>query len=276
MERISIEIKHKIAHFLTLESAKNLSITSSIWRHATYSRIWNKPRFRGILLSDLKNLAHLPIHQLHTSDIIDRPINFRNLVEVLKRFQTLQLVIIDHRGYVDNIHMLKELDCKLIIYFDKLMIRNTQNIQAVIDVLKMLTPEAVYLEEEISSKDLSPSNIMTMRNINLKTLSSFHLGATYLFHPWQELQNLKTLKKLRLISGSYLIKKNLEMFEILYVHAPMLDYTSPYNQPAYNIENNKEHITVLIESLEHFRIIKYLKMDVYIVLWDIIFYIENK
>ena len=123
MERISIEIKHKIAHFLTLESAKNLSITSSIWRHATYSRIWNKPRFRGILLSDLKNLAHLPIHQLHTSDIIDRPINFRNLVEVLKRFQTLQLVIIDHRGYVDNIHMLKELDCKLIIHFDKLIIK---------------------------------------------------------------------------------------------------------------------------------------------------------
>ena len=140
----------------------------------------------------------------------------------------------------------------------------------------MLTPEAVYLEEEKSSKELSPSNIMTMRNINLKTLSSFHLGATYLFHPWQELQNLKTLKKLRLISGSYLIKKNLEIFEILYVHVPMRDYTSPYNQPAYNIENNKERITVLIESLEFFRIIKYIEMDLYLVLWDIIFYIENK
>ena len=56
----------------------------------------------------------------------------------------------------------------------------------------------------------------------------------------------------------------------------MLDYTSPYNQPAYNIENNKEHITVLIESLEFFRIIKYIEMDLYLVLWDIIFYIENK
>ena len=135
----------------------------------------------------------------------------------------------------------------------------------------MLTPEAVYLEEEKSSKELSPSNIMTMRNINLKTLSSFHLGATYLFHPWQELQNLKTLKKLRLISGSYLIKKNLEMFEILYVQTPALDYTS-----SYKIGNNKEHITVLIESLEFFRMIKYIEMDLYLVLWDIIFYIENK
>ena len=140
----------------------------------------------------------------------------------------------------------------------------------------MLTPEAVYLEDEFSPKDLSPSNIMAMQNINLQTLSSFHLGETYLFNPWQELQNIKTLKKLRLISGSYLIKKNLEMFEILYVHAPMLDYTSPYNQPAYNIENNKEHITVLIESLEFFRMIKYIEMDLYLVLWDIIFYIENK
>ena len=85
----------------------------------------------------------------------------------------------------------------------------------------MLTPEAVYLEEEKSSKELSPSNIMTMRNINLKTLSSFHLGATYLFHPWQELQNIKTLKKLRLISGSYLSEKKLEMFKILYVQTPV-------------------------------------------------------
>ena len=123
MEHISIEIKYKIAHFLTLESAKNLSITSSIWRDATYSRIWNKPSFRGILLNDLKNLAHHPIQQLHTSDIIERQLNFRNLVEVLKRFQSLQLVIIDHKGYVDNIHMLKELDCKLIIHFDKLIIK---------------------------------------------------------------------------------------------------------------------------------------------------------
>ena len=136
----------------------------------------------------------------------------------------------------------------------------------------MLTPEAVYLEDEFSPKDLSPSNIMAMQNINLQTLSSFHLGETYLFNPWQELQNIKTLKKLRLISGSYLSEeKKLEIFEILYVQTPALDYTS-----SYNIENNKEHITVLIESLEFFHIIKYIEMDLYLVLWDIIFYIENK
>ena len=270
MEHISIEIKYKIAHFLTLESAKNLSITSSIWRHATYSRIWNKPRFRGILLSDLKNLAHLPIHQLHTSDIIERQLNFRNLVEVLKRFQTLQLVIIDHRGYVDNIHMLKELDCKLIIHFDKLIIKKNTSIQAVIDVLKMLTPEAVYLEDEFSSKDLSPSNIMAMQNINLQTLSSFHLGERYLLNPWQELQNIKTLKKLRLISGSYVSEKKLQMFKILYVQA------SPFYTSEYNIEDNKEHIAVIVESLILFGIIEYIGMGLYLVLFNVVLYIENK
>ena len=188
MEHVPIEIKYKIAHFLTLESAKNLSITSSTWRHTTYSRIWNKPSFRGILLSDLKNLAHHPIQQLHTSDIIERQLNFRNLVEVLKRFQSLQLVIIDHIGYFDDILMLKELDCKLIIHFDKLIIKKNTSIEAVIDVLKILTPEAVYLEGSLASKYLSPVDIMAMQNINLQTLSSFHLVARFLSNLWPELQ----------------------------------------------------------------------------------------
>ena len=212
----------------------------------------------------------------NTSDINECQLNFRNIVKVLKRFQSLQLVIIDHIGYFDDILMLKELDCKLIIHFDKLIIKKNTSIEAVIDVLKILTPEAVYLEGSLASKYLSPLDIMAMQNINLQTLSSFHLVARCLSNPWPELQNIKTLKKLKLISGSYLSEKKLNMFKILYVQSPARNYTSPYNQPAYNIENNKEHITVLIESLEFFRIIKYIEMDLYLVLWDIIFYIENK
>ena len=172
MEHVPIEIKYKIANFLTLESAKNLSITSSIWRNATYNRIWNKPSLRRIPLKDLKNLANHPIQRLYTSDIIEPQLSFQNLVEVLKRFQSLQLLIVDHFGYADNIQTLKELDCKLIIYFDKLKIKN-MGVQAVISVLKMLTPVAVYLEGEFRAKNLNPVDILSMQNINLQTLYRF-------------------------------------------------------------------------------------------------------
>ena len=105
--------------------------------------------------------------------------------------------------------MLKESDCKLKIHFDKLIIKNV-SIQAVMDVLQMLTPEAVYLKGSFAPKYLSPLDIMAMQNINLQTLSSFHLGERYLSNPWPELQNIKTLKKLKLISGSFLSEKKIE------------------------------------------------------------------
>ena len=66
------------------------------------------------------------------------------------------------------------------------------------------------------------------------------------------------------------------MFQILYVKSPARNYTSPYNQPTYNIENNKEHIAVLVESLFFFRTIEYIGMGLYLVLWDVVFHIEDK
>ena len=80
-------------------------------------------------------------------------------------FQSLQRVIIDHIGYFDDILMLKELDCVSTIHFDKLIIKKNISIEAVIDVLKILTPEAVYLEGSSASKYLSPLDIMAMQNI---------------------------------------------------------------------------------------------------------------
>ena len=109
-----------------------------------------------------------------------------------------------------------------------------------------------------------------MQNINLQTLSSFHLAERYYLNPWQELRKIKTLKKFRLISGSYFSEKRLEMFKILYVQA------SPYYTSEYNIEDNKEHIAVIVESLIFFRIIEYIGMGLYLVLFDVVLYIENK
>ena len=162
---------------------------------------------REIGLKDLENLANHPIQRLHTSDIIELQLGFQNLVQVLKRFQSLQLLIVNHFGYADNIQTLKELDFKLKIYFDKLKIKN-MGVQEVISVLEMLTPEAVYLEGEFLAKKLAPSDILSMQNINLQTLSSFHLAAKYYLNPWQKLRKIKTLKKFRLISGSYFLEKD--------------------------------------------------------------------
>ena len=269
MEHVPIEIKYKIANFLTLESAKNLSITSSIWRNATYNRIWNKPRLRKIALKDLKNLADHPIFELHTSDISEPQLGFKNLVQVLKKFQSLQLLIVNHFGYADNIQTLKELDCKLKIYFDKLKIKN-MGVQKAILVLEMINPEAVYFEGEHLTKNLTPSDILSMRNINLQTLSTFHLAAKYYTCPWPELKEIKTLKKFRLVSGSYFSEKHLEMFNITYVQVPHF-YTSRYKEPW-----DKEHIAVIVESLIIFGIIRYIKMGLYLVLWDVVLYIENE
>ena len=107
MDKIPIEIKCKIVNFLTLKSAQNLAVTSLTWYNATYDRIWNRPRLRKIGLKDLKNLTNHPVHQLHTSDILDCQLGFQNLVQVLKKFKSLQILIVNHFGYADDIQMLE-------------------------------------------------------------------------------------------------------------------------------------------------------------------------
>ena len=124
METFPIEIKCKIANFLTLKSAQNLAVTSLTWYRATYDRIWNRPRLKKIGLKDLKNLVNHPVHQLYTSDILECQAGFQNLVQVLKKFKSLQILVVNHFGLAGDIEMLKELDCKFIIYLDRLKIKN--------------------------------------------------------------------------------------------------------------------------------------------------------
>ena len=113
------------------------------------------PRLKNIGLKDLKNLVNHPVHQLYTSDILECQAGFQNLVQVLKKFKSLQILVVNHFGYADDIEMLKELDCKFIIYLDRLKIKN-MGIQKLISVLKMLNPEAIYLEGEFRAKNLLP------------------------------------------------------------------------------------------------------------------------
>ena len=151
MDSIPLEIRYKIANFLTLKSLKNLAITSSIWYNATYDQIWSTPRLRKIKLQDLESLVNHPIQELHTSDISEYQLGFQNLVQVLKKFKSLQILIIDHFGDVDGIQMLEELGCKLRIYLDRLAMKNME-FKKFISVLEILKPEAVYLKETYETK----------------------------------------------------------------------------------------------------------------------------
>ena len=108
-----------------------------------------------------------------------------------------------------------------------------------------------------------------MQNLNLQTLSSYHLAAKYYLSPWLELRKIKTLKKLRLISGSYFSETRLKMFNITYVRADPF-YGSKYVETGF-----QEEISVVVEYLIYFGIVKYIGMGLYLVLWDVVLYIEN-
>ena len=60
------------------------------------------------------------------------------------------------------------------------------------------------------------------------------------------------------------------MFNITYVKAEPL-YTSKYVETGL-----KEEIPVIVEYLIYFGIIKYIGMGLYLVLWDVVLYIENE
>ena len=63
---------------------------------------------RKIQLQDLESLANHPIQELHTSDISEYQLDFQNLVQVLKKFKSLKILIIDHFGDVDDIQPYSE------------------------------------------------------------------------------------------------------------------------------------------------------------------------
>ena len=95
------------------------------------------PRLKNIGLKDLKNLVNHPVHQLYTSDILECQASFQNPVQVLKKFKSLQILVVNHSGYADDIQTLEELDCKFKINLDRLKIEN-MGIQKLISVLGKL------------------------------------------------------------------------------------------------------------------------------------------
>ena len=267
MDSIPLEIRYKIVNFLTLKSLKNLAITSSIWYNATYVQIWSTPRLRKIQLQDLESLANHPIQELHTSDISEYQLGFQNLVQVLKKFKSLKTLIIDHFGDVDNIQMLSQLNCRLRIYLDRLKIRN-MDFKNFISVLRMLNPESVYLADQFEIKKLTPSDILTMKDINLHSLSTHHLTARYLLSPWIELLNITTLKKFRLTRGNYFSETRLKIFNIAYVRVgPLID--GSYLETRY-----KEEISVVIEFLAYHNVIRWIGLGLYMVLYDVELHFE--
>ena len=267
MDSIPLEIRYKIVNFLTLKSLKNLAITSSIWYNATYVQIWSTPRLRKIQLQDLESLANHPIQELHTSDISEYQLGFQNLVQVLKKFKSLKILIIDHFGDVDDIQMLSQLNCRLRIYVDRLKVRNME-FKNFISVLKMLNPESIYLDDQYEIKKLSPSDILTMEDINLRSLSTHHLTARYYLTPWKELLNLTTLKKFRLTRGNYFSETRLKMFNIAYVRAgPLID--GSYLETRY-----REEISVVIEFLAYHNVIRWIGLALYMAYYDVELHFE--
>ena len=275
MDSIPLEIRYKIANFLTLKSLKNLAITSSIWYNATYDQIWSTPRLRKIKLQDLESLVNHPIQELHTSDISGCQFGFQDLVEVLKKFKTLKILIIDHFGNVDvdDIQMLSQLNCRLRIYVGRLKIRSIE-FKNFISVLKMLNPESIYIDDQYDIKKLSPSDILTMEDINLRSLSTHHLTLGFIYHikyyltPWKELLNLITLKKFRLTPGNYLSETRLKMFNIAYVRAgPLID--GSYLETSY-----REEISVVIEFLADHNVIRWVGLALYTVYYDVELHFE--
>ena len=268
MDKIPEEIKCKIVKFLPLKSVKNLAITAWAWYCTTYTQIWNTPRLRKIQLQELESLANHPIQELHTSDISEYQFDYQNLVQVLKKFKSLKLLIVDHCGDVDGIQMLSQLNCRLRIYLDRLKMKNME-FKNFIPVLKMLQPESIYLEEQFEKKQLSPLDILTMRDLNLHSLSTYHLTAKYYVSPWKELLNITTLKKFTINRRSYLSEKKLEMFNIAFVRV------DPCLEGSYYLETEyQEEISVVIEFLAYHSVIIWIGLGLYMALQDIKFYFE--
>ena len=265
MDKVPEEIKCEIVKFLPLKSVKNLAITAWTWHCVTYAQIWTKPRLRKIQLQELKSLANHPIRELHTSDISEYQLDFKNLVQVLKKFKSLKLLIIDHFGYVDDLQILSQLNCRLTVYADRLKVKNME--KKFIPVLKMLNPESIYLDEQFEIKELSPSDILTMKDLNLHSLSTHHLTARYYLSPWKELLNITTLKVFRLTRRNYFSEKRLQMFNIVYVKV------DPWINGSLET-GFKEDISVVIEFLAYHKVIIWVGLGLYMTLYDVNLYFE--
>ena len=69
--------------------------------------------------------------------ILECQVGLQNPVQVLKEFKNLQILVVNHFGDADDIHMLEELSCKFIIYLDKLNLSSI-GIQKLVPVLESL------------------------------------------------------------------------------------------------------------------------------------------
>ena len=132
-----------------------------------------------------------------------------------------------------------------------------------ISVLKMLNPESIYLDEQFEIKKLTPSDILTMKDINLYSLSTHHLTARYYLSPWKELLNIATLKKFKLTRGNCFSETRLKMFNIAYVRV------GPWIDGSYLETRYKENISVLIEFLAYHNVIRWVGLGLYITLRDV-------
>ena len=267
MDMIPEEIKCEIIKFLPLKSVKNLAITAWKWYSITSAQIWNTPRLRKIKLEELETLSNHPIQELHTVDISEYQLDFQNLVKVLKKFKSLKLLIIDHFGDVDDLQMLSQLNCRLRIYADRLKMKNME-FKNFIPVLKMLHPESIYLDDEqFEIKKVSPSDILTMKGLNLHSLSTHHLTAKYYLSPWKELLNITALKIFRITRRNYFSEKRLKMFNIVYVKV------NPWINGSLET-GFKENISLIIEFLAYYNVIIWVGLDLYMTLYDVELYFE--